>query len=133
MENINRVCCDEPGEDCSSGIPATCNQDCASEYIPFYQKCSNVEPFNDPNIAPNLVRTFNMCSTANLPTPTPSPPTPASEPRPSRPPPRPPARYIDSSNHIWSSRQECINNCETMNLDEDSMFGEFTCEDIACP
>eukprot|EP01047_Picozoa_sp_COSAG01_P037609 COSAG01_NODE_3000_length_6737_cov_23.402079_1_plen_350_part_00 len=37
---INSVCCDEPNEDCSTGIPTTCNDDCASVLVPARSSCS---------------------------------------------------------------------------------------------
>jgi hypothetical protein len=40
-EAVNSECCDEPTEDCSSGIPATCNVGCAVVVLPFFADCSN--------------------------------------------------------------------------------------------
>ena len=40
--DIDRECCDEPSEDCSSGIPATCNAGCAAVVLPFFSDCSDV-------------------------------------------------------------------------------------------
>jgi hypothetical protein len=37
---INSVCCDEANEDCSSGMPTTCNDDCASVLVPAAAACS---------------------------------------------------------------------------------------------
>ena len=37
---MNRECCDEPWEDCSSGLPAVCNAGCASVLLPFFADCS---------------------------------------------------------------------------------------------
>ena len=36
---INAECCDEPGEDCSGGLPHTCNSDCAAVLLPFWGDC----------------------------------------------------------------------------------------------
>ena len=38
---MNHECCDEPYEDCSSGLPAVCNTDCASVLLPFFADCSS--------------------------------------------------------------------------------------------
>jgi hypothetical protein len=38
---VNMECCDEPSEDCSSGIPATCNAGCAAVVLPFFSDCSD--------------------------------------------------------------------------------------------
>ena len=32
---MNQECCDEPDEDCSSGLPTVCNADCASVLLSF--------------------------------------------------------------------------------------------------
>ena len=37
---MNRECCDEPWEDCSSGLPAVCNAACASVLLPFFADCA---------------------------------------------------------------------------------------------
>ena len=37
---VNMECCDEPTEDCSSGLPATCNIGCAGVVLPFFEDCS---------------------------------------------------------------------------------------------
>eukprot|EP01046_Picozoa_sp_COSAG06_P118471 COSAG06_NODE_65643_length_256_cov_0.980892_1_plen_75_part_01 len=37
---MNRECCDEPWEDCSSGLPAVCNAGCASVLLPFFADCT---------------------------------------------------------------------------------------------
>ena len=37
---VNLECCDEVGEDCSSGTPATCNVGCAEVVLPFFDDCS---------------------------------------------------------------------------------------------
>ena len=37
---LNEECCNEPGEDCSSGRPATCNLGCAHVLLPFFDDCS---------------------------------------------------------------------------------------------
>ena len=37
---MNQECCDEPDEDCSSGLPTVCNADCASVLLSFFADCS---------------------------------------------------------------------------------------------
>jgi hypothetical protein len=37
---VNVECCDEPTEDCSSGIPTSCNIGCARVVLPFFEDCS---------------------------------------------------------------------------------------------
>jgi hypothetical protein len=37
---VNKECCDEATEDCSSGRPATCNLGCAHVLLPFFEKCA---------------------------------------------------------------------------------------------
>ena len=36
---LNEECCNEPGEDCSSGRPASCNAGCARVVLPFFDDC----------------------------------------------------------------------------------------------
>ena len=36
---LNDECCNEPGEDCSSGRPTTCNAGCARVLLPFFADC----------------------------------------------------------------------------------------------
>ncbi len=36
---VNDECCDEPTEDCSSGVPASCNAGCAAMVLPFFSDC----------------------------------------------------------------------------------------------
>jgi len=106
MNNFTRVCCDEPDEDCSTGYPATCNQDCALEYIPLYQSCSNVAPFNNPEIAPNLEGTFDMCEGARQSGISPS--------RPTLPPPPPlPANMCDINPSIMNINFDSDNQCQS--------------------
>ena len=38
---INLECCDEPSEDCSGGIPHTCNAGCAELFLPFWRDCQD--------------------------------------------------------------------------------------------
>jgi hypothetical protein len=35
LEPVNVQCCDDPAEDCSSGAPATCDEECARFLLPF--------------------------------------------------------------------------------------------------
>lgn len=39
---VTTTCCDEPTEDCSSGVPASCNEGCAQVFIPFMHDCGAV-------------------------------------------------------------------------------------------
>eukprot|EP01043_Picozoa_sp_COSAG02_P008861 COSAG02_NODE_291_length_25510_cov_9.433828_7_plen_280_part_00 len=36
---VHAECCDDPGEDCSSGEPATCDAGCAAVLVPYFQDC----------------------------------------------------------------------------------------------
>ena len=36
---ITTACCAEAGEDCSGGLPTTCNADCADTLMPFWEEC----------------------------------------------------------------------------------------------
>eukprot|EP01043_Picozoa_sp_COSAG02_P014153 COSAG02_NODE_578_length_20075_cov_93.607930_10_plen_879_part_00 len=38
---VTAECCDEEGEDCSSGAPASCNAGCAAVLVPYYQDCAD--------------------------------------------------------------------------------------------
>ena len=38
---VNRECCDEPGEDCTGGYPRTCNAGCAAVFLPFWSECES--------------------------------------------------------------------------------------------
>lgn len=38
---INRECCNEPSEDCSTGRPATCNLGCAYVLLPYFKDCAD--------------------------------------------------------------------------------------------
>ena len=42
FDAINTACCNEPGEDCSGGAPATCSGDCAEVLLPFYEDCAGI-------------------------------------------------------------------------------------------
>eukprot|EP01052_Picozoa_sp_SAG31_P035914 SAG31_NODE_4399_length_3269_cov_11.372871_4_plen_260_part_00 len=37
--DMDRECCDEPDEDCSSGYPASCNEGCANVLLPIRAAC----------------------------------------------------------------------------------------------
>jgi hypothetical protein len=39
---VTTTCCDEPSEDCSSGVPSSCNAGCAAVFIPFYNDCGGL-------------------------------------------------------------------------------------------
>ncbi len=36
---VTEECCDEPGEDCTGGMPHTCNNGCAAVFLPFWEDC----------------------------------------------------------------------------------------------
>lgn len=38
---VNEVCCDEPSDDCSSGVPSTCDSDCGAVLLPFREACAD--------------------------------------------------------------------------------------------
>jgi uncharacterized surface protein with fasciclin (FAS1) repeats len=38
---VNRECCDQAVEDCSSGRPSVCNQGCARVLLPFFVDCAD--------------------------------------------------------------------------------------------
>jgi len=39
---VSAECCDEPGESCTNGAPASCNADCASELLPMWADCEDM-------------------------------------------------------------------------------------------
>ena len=39
---VTQACCSKPTEDCSSGLPATCDADCAAVLVPYYQDCQEI-------------------------------------------------------------------------------------------
>jgi hypothetical protein len=39
-EAVNEECCDEPGEDCSRGMPHVPNADCCGVLVPFFHDCA---------------------------------------------------------------------------------------------
>ena len=41
LDPVNKECCDEPAEDCSSGYPARCNDDCAAVLLPVQAACAD--------------------------------------------------------------------------------------------
>ena len=41
-QRVNRVCCDEPSEDCSGGVVKVCNYGCAHALLPFQEKCGRL-------------------------------------------------------------------------------------------
>ena len=43
LDQVTEECCNEPEEDCSSGVPATCNVGCAGVVNTFWDECR--EPF----------------------------------------------------------------------------------------
>ncbi len=54
--------CDEPTEDCSSGIPAVCNAGCAAIFLPYYAECSGL--LQDPHTSSILQTTAAKCRLA---------------------------------------------------------------------
>ena len=40
--DVTRECCDEPSEDCSSGVPTSCDSGCAAIFLPFWSDCRSV-------------------------------------------------------------------------------------------
>ena len=38
-QEIDTVCCDLPGEDCTGGTPHTCNAGCAAIFLSFWAEC----------------------------------------------------------------------------------------------
>lgn len=36
---VHAECCDDPGEDCSAGTPATCDAGCAAVLVPYFHDC----------------------------------------------------------------------------------------------
>jgi hypothetical protein len=39
---LNGVCCDDPGECCSGGLPSSCDAECAAVFLPLVHSCGNV-------------------------------------------------------------------------------------------
>eukprot|EP01052_Picozoa_sp_SAG31_P009887 SAG31_NODE_530_length_14420_cov_4.259968_3_plen_286_part_00 len=39
---VNRVCCDDPSEDCTDGTPHVCNRGCAEVFLPFFALCGGL-------------------------------------------------------------------------------------------
>ena len=39
-EAVFEECCNEPGEDCSGGIPHSANAGCCAALVPFYRDCA---------------------------------------------------------------------------------------------
>jgi hypothetical protein len=37
---VNAECCNDKDEDCSSGVPATCDAGCAGVFLPFWRDCA---------------------------------------------------------------------------------------------
>ena len=60
---INEKCCDEPTEDCSSGVPAVCNAGCAAIFLPYYAECSGLLHL-DPHTSSILQTTAAKCRLA---------------------------------------------------------------------
>jgi hypothetical protein len=40
MSKVNKECCNQPIEDCSTGFPSNCNANCAAVLLPFKQDCA---------------------------------------------------------------------------------------------
>jgi hypothetical protein len=58
--DINRECCNEPTEDCSSGYPRTCNAGCAALFLPFWTECRSTLGKDSRNFEPIVA----MCEAA---------------------------------------------------------------------
>jgi hypothetical protein len=41
LVEVAAECCDEPGESCANGAPETCDADCASVMLPFWEDCAD--------------------------------------------------------------------------------------------
>ena len=41
LDPVNERCCDEPEDDCSSGVPSTCDADCGAVLLPFRAACAD--------------------------------------------------------------------------------------------
>ena len=41
-EALNNACCEEAGDDCTSGVPQACDLECAAELLPFRNACKEV-------------------------------------------------------------------------------------------
>eukprot|EP01049_Picozoa_sp_SAG25_P000964 SAG25_NODE_37_length_19691_cov_19.319467_4_plen_535_part_00 len=53
---LNGVCCDDPGETCSGGLPTSCDVECATVFLPLVDSCGNVlSQFLQPNAQQSLV------------------------------------------------------------------------------
>eukprot|EP01047_Picozoa_sp_COSAG01_P033492 COSAG01_NODE_2468_length_7634_cov_6.744127_1_plen_930_part_00 len=46
---VQTECCDEPTEDCSTGVPSSCNADCAAVFLPFWGDCGALLTANGAN------------------------------------------------------------------------------------
>eukprot|EP01043_Picozoa_sp_COSAG02_P004473 COSAG02_NODE_117_length_35386_cov_78.819163_7_plen_608_part_00 len=60
VQAVQHECCDEPGEDCSSGTPASCNVGCAQVTLPFFDHCSGALG----DALPNFGSLVEMCQVA---------------------------------------------------------------------
>ena len=63
---LNEECCNEPGEDCSSGRPASCNAGCARVLLPFFSDCGealgpDAAQFDDVYCQSACFRLQNVC------------------------------------------------------------------------
>jgi hypothetical protein len=53
---LNGVCCDDPGERCSGGMPTSCDAECAAVFLPLVDSCGNVlSQFLTPKAQQRLV------------------------------------------------------------------------------
>jgi hypothetical protein len=53
---LNSVCCTDPGESCSEGMPASCDAECAAVFLPLVDSCGNVlSQFLEPKAQQSLV------------------------------------------------------------------------------
>ena len=60
--DVTAECCDEPTEDCSSGMPATCNAGCAAVLVPYWQDCATAIRQEDSSISQVLEAAMDLCT-----------------------------------------------------------------------
>ena len=67
--SVTAECCDEPTEDCSSGMPATCNAGCAAVLVPYWQDCASAIRQEDSSISQVLEAAIDLCPKVDRPGP----------------------------------------------------------------
>jgi hypothetical protein len=63
---VTTTCCDEPTEDCSSGMPASCNEGCAQVFIPFMSNCGAMLGPSAAAFEPLLAQCHAACPTCQV-------------------------------------------------------------------